>query len=414
MTAHADRQSSSDSHGNPICEVHPRLTPAYDVGQAFKALQFSACQASFGQTEARAQINPRFDRLYVTLREAFPKELNDRHREFVTVERECFWNTTNADDRRDEFKEANDRLARDEIRPEEAGREFLTPITRQFEHIRRCIREQFDALGTAAFDFGDNLEQLNCYVKYLEFQRAVEEEEIIQAKRLVDSLAAGPTAASNLSVHCSSVPSLPDDLWNCRFDSGRIGSRGVLVADLQSCWRNLGFSEDGLPIGDLPELPPRVPVRVHLEADANPASSVVAWLDGLISQVNNSINQFDRVFRRMADLDDASQPRVPLPSQFLSYLGLTLDPLRYTVSRDGYEEQKLTKLRYQILLILMTNKDTISSRETLATAWSRADLSSPPINRTMNTEIYRLKKILRCLGITIKNEKRIGWLLQQS
>jgi hypothetical protein len=62
----------------------------------------------------------------------------------------------------------------------------------------------------------------------------------------------------------------------------------------------------------------------------------------------------------------------------------------------------------------MTNKDTISSRETLATAWSRADLSSPPINRTMNTEIYRLKKILRCLGITIKNEKRIGWLLQQS
>ncbi len=253
--------------------------------------------------------------------------------------------------------------------------------------------------------------QVECYVEYLKSLRAVEEDNIKQGKSLADFFAAGPNPASSLSAEGSSLPSQADELWHCRFDSGRVVSRGLLLDDLQSCWRILGFSDVQLPTDDLPELPPRVPIQVQREGDVNPEFSVVAWLDSLISAVHSWFEQIERTFRTTAQLHEPTQ-QIPT-SRLPTYLGLTLDPQKFTVSREGYPELKLTRLPYEMMLILMTNQDTPSRVDALTKAWSNAGLSETPEIGTVRAAVHRLKRILGNLGITIKNSKNIGWCLQE-
>jgi len=116
-------------------------------------------------------------------------------------------------------------------------------------------------------------------------------------------------------------------------------------------------------------------------------------------------------------LENGSEEEDSANSLRSKYFGdLTLDYDRYLITRKGFSAPvKLDRspLLFAMLVKFVKRRGVLCSRAMLEDAWTECDLEKPD-ERRLDSQVAKLRKALRPIGLTLKNSRKLGWRLVEA
>lgn len=156
-------------------------------------------------------------------------------------------------------------------------------------------------------------------------------------------------------------------------------------------------------------------LTVDFEATARQAVRSLAYhvpfVRGL--HVNFSSATAFRARQRIIDLWQRTGSLLRNPAGAPGYLGLVLDRPTGQVCRAGRCRPLNGKIRWAVLVRLERSGPEFCSRDALDDVWG-AGLHDPPNLATLDQVLADVRKVLRPLGVRIRNSRKIGWRLEDA